>query len=571
LRDEITICLPFGGTGPLDCPPGQMHLPSGVGCEDVGTACPKDGWAPDLPTDRTVVYVRGGATGGDGTRENPFGSIWSGLAAASGGIVALAAGDYDEAVFIDDGATLWGACTRDTVLTTTAPLDVPTLLIRGEGGGLRNMTIGEAGKLGVHIIEGVGVLEGVEIRNSQGFGLLVSYGELQGDRIAVRDIGSDPTTGLGRGLQVEYGANAIIDGLVIERVIATGIWIGNEGTRASLTNVSVRDVSPYQRTSRAGRFGRGIETIEGADVTVERLFVGNVHEAGAGVDGTAAVLRLRDARVEDVKSRMADGLDGRSLSSQRAGRLELERVSIARSRLSGASLHGPDAQIQFTDVVIDGVGGADLDGSSGRAIEAFEVSEISGSRVAVLDGAGFGLLIGDDGSRATLEDLVVLGLAGDGADGTWGHGVHAQAGASVELTRVRVESARGFGVVATSLATVAVSDLRVDDVEPWACAYATCPEGGSYAHGAAAFTEATLRLGRFDIRRAALCGLYVGEGSTADASVGMVSACEIGGCIGEPSFDPGRISDEVRYVDNASNLDSRVLPVPEPADDLGAI
>ncbi len=571
MGEALTICLPFGGGGPADCPAGQMQSPGATGCEDIGTACPADGWAPDLPTDGTVVYVRAGATGGDGTRANPFGSIWDGLAAASGGVVALAAGHYDEAVYLDDGATLWGACVRDTVLTTTAPLDVPTLLIRGAGGGLRNITIGEADKLGVHVLEGTGVLENVEIHDAQGFGLLVSYGELQGHRIAVRDMRSDPMTGLGRGLQVEYGANAMIDGLVIERVIATGIWIGNEGTRASLTDVSVRDVSPYEETARAGRFGRGLEMSEGAEVTVERAFIGHVHEVGAGVEGTAAVLHLRDARIEDVQSRMVDQLSGRSLSSQLGGRLELERVSVARSRVCGASAHGPDAQISFADVVIDGVSGADLDGSSSRAIEAFEASELTGARVAVVDGGGFGLLIGDEGSQATLEDLVFQGLAGDGASGAWGHGVHAQTGASVELDRVRVQRAHGFGALATSRATLTVNDLRVDQIDPWTCAEDGCTDGASFAHGAAAYTGATLRLSAFDIRGAALCGLYVGEGADADASTGVVGSCEIGACVAEPSFDTGRISDGVQYVDNGSNLDARSLPVPEPAEDLGAI
>lgn len=572
LRGEVTVCLPFGEAGAADCPAGQMQVPGAAGCEDIGTACPADGaWAADLPTDRTVVYVRAGATGGTGTTASPFGTIAEGLSAAGGGVVALTAGRYDEAIFVDDGTTLWGACTEGTVLTNTSPLAVPILLIRGTGGGIRNMTIGEDPRLGVHITGGTAELHGVEIRNAVGFGLLVSGGELHGERVVVRDILSDPMTGLGRGVQVEYGATATIDGLVVERVIATGIWVGNDDTRATRAAVSVRDVYPYQRTGRAGRFGRGLEVIEGAEVSLESAFIGNVHEVGVGVDGTAAVLRVRDVRIEDVKSRMNDQLGGRSTSSQLGGRLELERVSIARSRVSGASLHGPNAEAIFTDVVIDGVAGADRDGSSSRAIEAFEASQLTGSRIAILDGGGFGLLIGDEGSRATVQDFRVLGLAGVGANGTHGHGVHSQNGAVVAFERLQVESVRGFGAIATSGASLSVTDLRVDQIEPWACADETCPEGQSFAHGVGVYTGASLAFSRFDLSNAAFCGIYVGEGAGADTSFGAVSTCEIGACIGDPEFDVARISEEVRYRDNGVNLDSRSLPVPGPGEDLGSI
>jgi len=46
---------------------------------------------------------------------------------------------------------------------------------------------------------------------------------------------------------------------------------------------------------------------------------------------------------------------------------------------------------------------------------------------------------------------------------------------------------------------------------------------------------------------------------------GEVRGNLIGACVQTDGFDVARLSEEVRYVDNETNLDSTSLPVPDPA------
>src|SRR5688572_30778703 len=104
------VCEPFPSGGGTICAIDQAHFPGTEGCARVGSECSSDEWASDLPSDRTVIYVRPGAAG-NGTRSAPYGSIAAAIAAtADGAVIALAKGAYDEAVAIDKAVTLWGAC-----------------------------------------------------------------------------------------------------------------------------------------------------------------------------------------------------------------------------------------------------------------------------------------------------------------------------------------------------------------------------------------------------------------------------------------------------------------------------
>ena len=81
-------------------------------------------------------------------------------------------------------------------------------------------------------------------------------------------------------------------------------------------------------------------------------------------------------------------------------------------------------------------------------------------------------------------------------------------------------------------------------------------------------TSADLRMTGFEVRDAALCGVFVsrtllGGPPTMDLSRGVVSGATIGACIQVDGFDLAPVSDDVLYLDNGTNLDITMLPVPE--------
>jgi hypothetical protein len=140
-------CDPWPETGYEECTADdQAHFPGEPGCMRIGTACsPDDNWAIDLPSDRPVLFVLAGATpGGDGSRVAPFATIGEGMGgAASGTIIAVGKGAYDEAVRVAGGVTLWGACVAETVVASSVPsASAGSISAAGVDGVVRNLRVG---------------------------------------------------------------------------------------------------------------------------------------------------------------------------------------------------------------------------------------------------------------------------------------------------------------------------------------------------------------------------------------------------------------------------------------------
>jgi len=68
---------------------------------------------------------------------------------------------------------------------------------------------------------------------------------------------------------------------------------------------------------------------------------------------------------------------------------------------------------------------------------------------------------------------------------------------------------------------------------------------------------------RVEIAGAPLCGVHLAGGVVESVGIGDVSGAEIGLCVDQDDFAVDAWSG-VRFYGNATNLDSRALPVPEP-------
>ena len=89
----VNGCDPYP-TGRLeDCGPTGAHFPGEASCRDLDSGDTE--WPRDLPA-TNVLYVREGASGGDGTIDAPLATLPEALAVAmEGTTIALAPGRYD--------------------------------------------------------------------------------------------------------------------------------------------------------------------------------------------------------------------------------------------------------------------------------------------------------------------------------------------------------------------------------------------------------------------------------------------------------------------------------------------
>jgi hypothetical protein len=82
------------------------------------------------------------------------------------------------------------------------------------------------------------------------------------------------------------------------------------------------------------------------------------------------------------------------------------------------------------------------------------------------------------------------------------------------------------------------------------------------------FGGASITATRFALRTADLCGVHVGAGSAMDLATGEIAGCLLGACVQSEGYDLARLSNDVRYRDNGTNLDTTTLPTPDPLPEL---
>ncbi|MBW2524772.1 MAG: hypothetical protein JRI23_11380, partial [Deltaproteobacteria bacterium] len=164
---------------PASCPPGQLAVPGETECRLVAP-CGEGTWG-DIPVDETTHFVDRSYTGGasNGTAEQP----WTGIndaveAAPPGALVAIAAGRYQEDLYVLKSLRFWGRC-PELVEIAGAGVEVGALDIRGPDSEVHTLAITGPG---------VGYVQ------TTATGVLV-------DRVWIHDTGSRGVT-----LQDDFGA-----------------------------------------------------------------------------------------------------------------------------------------------------------------------------------------------------------------------------------------------------------------------------------------------------------------------------------------------------------------------------
>ena len=177
-----------------------MAVPGETSCRPVAPCQP--GW-DGIPTDGTTQFVDAGYTGGtsDGSETSPWTTISEALqAVASGGQVAIAAGNYLEDVTLSQPVRLVGACPDDVTLTGTGGV-YATLTITGSGSGseVRALAITGPGAAFVFLGDGSSWTLDAQLDQRSAAATGDHFGKsvaIDGKRIVVGAWGRDRTDGL---------------------------------------------------------------------------------------------------------------------------------------------------------------------------------------------------------------------------------------------------------------------------------------------------------------------------------------------------------------------------------------
>lgn len=521
--DGIEACEPWPESGRVVCPLGEMHLPGTPGCVRVDRPCDVDGFATDLPASPAPVFVRAGATGGDGSRGAPLGTLDEGLAAAGpDGVVALGAGTYAGTTVLDP-VTLIGGC-RDTVidgdLFVIADARVENLRVTGTGVSTRDAAVilrrliftGDATD-GLRVRGGSTVLQGCSLRG--------------GDR----------------GVTAARGGTVQIRGTEIA---------GTTNTALSATAGGVIEVEDSVIADAASGPSFLGFVLDGGELRMERSVIEDEHQSGVSGFGDARI-ELRDVVFRGPPASVDAEGPGLLLTDDSA--LVLQRVRVTRARTIavavavGGTLAAQDVLV--TDVL------PRTGGLTGHGVEMAAGVVATLERVAVVRGLSVGVLVSDATTLAELRDVTITATQPTPL-GTFGRGLQMQLGAMVTGTRVSVSEAHEVGVACSVGAVATLEDLRVDRTLERACAPSCDPAG----IGVGAYDGSRLTLERFSITRHALVGVQLATDAELDLRDGEVAENPVGANVQILDYRVDRLTDRVLYRDNGVNLQSERLELP---------
>lgn len=388
-------------------------------------------------------------------------------------------------------------------------------------------------------------------------GVVVGGG--RGTALELRDAVVEET---GRfGISVESEGYARLERVLLARNAQIALQLF--GGRADASHVDVVDpqLGPPDGAFLFG-VGRGIVMLAEADLVADHVRIVGAGDVGVTVDGPAE-LALRDAVIRDAVG-LPDGNWGRGISVigiEGPVDLSLRRVRLAGNRSEALYASG-DVDIDAADVVITGTrpasGGAGSVAGRGAGVVLQERVRATLDRVRVDRSKQLGVQL--VGAELTLRDAVVRDTRGVAGGAT---GIVAIEGATLAGRGVAIEGVQGQGVFVFNASGVSLEDVVIRDVAAPACA-PRCPRlAPSFGTAVGGVLDSSLRLRRFLVEHADLCGMQLRPGAGVDLIDGLVSHNPIAVCLQTPEFELRPLVQGVRYVDNDQLVRVADFPIPE--------
>ncbi len=274
-----------------------------------------------------------------------------------------------------------------------------------------------------------------------------------------------------------------------------------------------------------------------------------------------------DTTVDTVHPSASNGQYGLGILASGSADITVARAAVEDCEVSGIGVSGASAHLE--DVTVSGTRATSSDGTGGHGLQVQMGASVDVVRGAFENNHGSGVYLISAMTHGTFEDLVVEHTGGArymGVDGFFGEALTVMAGATTEVTRARLEANHEVGVITYGTGSNAqLTDIRVLDTAPRECATSGCVDAGAGMGLIATQNGAIETDANFEIRGSALCGVQVVRGGSMDLHDGVIADSPIGVNVQVDGFDLTRLQNGVRYVNDDTVLDSTVLPVPDPS------
>jgi hypothetical protein len=435
-RPEAGACVPAGagpcaagfeadgrGCRPIlpeaPCADGEMALAGETACRPIAS-CGEGTWG-DIPVEDGMQYVDGSFGGTpDGTATAPWPTLQEALIAAGGrgGLIAIAAGDYDGEVVVGDAVRLHGRC-PSLVTVHGVAADRPAIFLAPSAAStvIRSLAV-------------TGV----------GYGIAVNAVGVRIESVWVHDTGLTGVVALdGMG-----AADAVVVGTLVERASQAGLF--TSGAPLTVESTMVRATRGIPGSPLGTSVGVVVSPMSGVPGTAAIRGSILTSAVGAGIAATGGSLTIESSAVLDTDA-LPSGEDGSGILAIAVdgvpATLAVIDSVVERSHEAGIVAAGAVASIERTTVRTTGVEPLDGSGGVGIALQQIGMSPALVRSSFVDDSEGVGLLVVD--GNAVLESTAVdrSGVALE-TDGIAVVGIERPSGAAVSWSRVARSARAGI-------------------------------------------------------------------------------------------------------------------------------
>jgi hypothetical protein len=339
------------------------------------------------------------------------------------------------------------------VFVTDASLQLSDSIVRG------TRTVGPQNGRGIDI-QGrdsvVGVVSTTVAENADA-GLVVDGSSLTVRDAVVRDTATDSEGRFGRGLNVQGGATALVEGTLFAANRDAGVMV--HLSNLTLRDSEVRDTEPESAAAEPGfpAEGRGLETSDATGLVVEHCrFQGNTGEA-LHLSGTPAAIAA--TVVSDTRT-AADGDFGRGIVVTDGTKLTLTDTLVERNRDIGILV--TDAEASLRDTVVRSQAPTNLPDGGGWGMDV-QGSKVVAERCAFVANTQIGIRVLEKGDLTLADSLVQDTRSYD--DGNWGHGMQALGDSTVAIRRSAFIGNREDGLLVSG-SRLTLEDTVIADTLP---------------------------------------------------------------------------------------------------------
>jgi hypothetical protein len=504
---------------PDKCPAGTFPVPS-EGCVaiDGPEGCGSGIWGDIVDTAGTV-WVDGSYTGGDsdGSQLKPASTLATALALVSpGGRIALAAGNYSEALALDFPVEIVGRCPSLVHLSGAAPTPYPysaTVLVDGtENVVLRRMRIGGAG-VGVLAVNADVELAGVHVREANTAGVIGVMGtRLVADHLLVERTSADTNGNFGHGIDVELAAEVALTRSALLENRASAIFAADPGTRITLDDSVVARTLP--QASDLG-FGRGADVQQQATLALTRSALLENREVALQVMNDGTTVTVSESLIARTLPRDTNQTNGRGVNAQQGATLTLWRSALVENRDITLFIAHDGTNVTLSESLIARTQPQVNDLETGRGVDVQQGATLTVEASALLENHETAINATNAGTRVIIVESLLAHNRPEESSQTIGTGAFASGEAYLELLSSAVLDNVTAGVVLAAC-TGRVSGSLFEHVSEGKFNRYTCPPGKVWpCPGEESITATYEGIGD---------GVVVGFGATVDVEQTLVVA-----------------------------------------------